>query len=278
MSDQPSLSPVFGSRVKKNGERIEIRGDCNYLRNKTGEVTGLVTVVADITDLKRAEEELAKSKAILTAAVECLPFDFFALDPDGRCILQNAVSRRYYGDALGKTTEDVCPDPRNLARWLEKNQRAFAGERVEGDVELAIRGEQRHVHNIITPIRDGDEVLESLVSTWTLRIESGPKRHCKRPMTNWNGGSRSGLRNWQRPTKNLRLFRQVCRGIGAGIQHGRSRRPSYLPESSIVSNAGRGEAGSLDRPALVNLLFGGIQSPGKAGDRACLDARRLLAG
>ena len=159
MSDQPSLSPVFGSRVKKNGERIEIRGDCNYLRNKTGEVTGLVTVVADITDLKRAEEELAKSKAILTAAVECLPFDFFALDPDGRCILQNAVSRRYYGDALGKTTEDVCPDPRNLARWLEKNQRAFAGERVEGDVELAIRGEQRHVHNIITPIRDGDEVL-----------------------------------------------------------------------------------------------------------------------
>ena len=73
--------------------------------------------------------------------------------------LQNAVSRRYYGDTLGKTTEDVCPDERILARWLEKNRRAFAGERVEGDVELAIRGEQRYFHNIITPIRDGGEAF-----------------------------------------------------------------------------------------------------------------------
>jgi PAS domain S-box-containing protein len=128
MSEQPPPGPVFGSRVKKDGQRIDIRGDWNYVRDEAGEVAGLVTVVADITDLKKAEKELVRNRAILTAAIECLPFDLFALAPDGRCILQNAVSRQYYGDALGKTTEEVCPDPRVLARWLEKHQRALSGE------------------------------------------------------------------------------------------------------------------------------------------------------
>jgi two-component system sensor histidine kinase UhpB len=102
---------------------------------------------------RRAEEELAKSKAILTATIECLPFDFFALDPTGRCILQNAVSRRYYGDALGKTAEQVCPDPRTLPRWIEGNRRALAGQLVEEEAEWQVGGERRQFHNIIAPIQ-----------------------------------------------------------------------------------------------------------------------------
>ncbi len=102
---------------------------------------------------QRAERELAKSKAILTAAVECLPFDFFALDPSGRCILQNAVSRRYYGDVLGKTAEQVCPDPNALPRWIEGNRRALAGQLVEEEAEWQVGGERRHFYNVIAPIR-----------------------------------------------------------------------------------------------------------------------------
>lgn len=108
---------------------------------------------------RRAEEELAKSKAILTAAIECLPFDFFALDPTGRCFLQNALSRQYFGNALGKSSQDVCPDERTLAHWNEANRRAFAGQRVEADTDLAIEGEQRHFRSIISPIRDHGDVF-----------------------------------------------------------------------------------------------------------------------
>jgi PAS domain S-box-containing protein len=118
-----------------------------------------IIAAADITQSKRAEAELAKSKAILTAAVECLPFDVFALGPDGRCILQNAVSRQYYGNALGKTAQDVCPDKRLLPRWLENNRRAFAGERVEEDVGWTVKGEPRYFHNIIIPIQEGGQVI-----------------------------------------------------------------------------------------------------------------------
>ena len=102
---------------------------------------------------EQAEEELAKSNAILTAAVECLPFDFFALDPEGRCILQNALSRQYYGEALGKTAEQICPDERVLPHWIEGNRRAFAGERVEGEMELTLGGSRRHFSCFMAPIQ-----------------------------------------------------------------------------------------------------------------------------
>jgi PAS domain S-box-containing protein len=94
---------------------------------------------------------------ILRAAVECLPFEFFAIGPDGRYILQNAVSRQHYGDALGKCPEEVCADKTYLALWLENNRRAFAGERVEGEFETRIGGTTYCFYNIITPIwADGE--------------------------------------------------------------------------------------------------------------------------
>jgi len=104
---------------------------------------------------RQTEEELAKSKAILTAAVECLPFDFYALDTDGRYILQNAVSRRYFGDAVGKTAEEVCPDEEALAHWLEGNRRALAGARVEQETQLQVAGEHRHFFSLLAPIQNG---------------------------------------------------------------------------------------------------------------------------
>ena len=102
---------------------------------------------------RQTEEELAKSKAILTAAIECLPFDFFALDPDGRCILQNAVSRQYYGNALGKTAAQVCPDEHVLPRWIESNRRVLGGEPLEREVDMQVRGDRRHFYSILAPIQ-----------------------------------------------------------------------------------------------------------------------------
>jgi PAS domain S-box-containing protein len=102
---------------------------------------------------RRVEEELAKSKAILTAAMDCLPFDFYALDPTGRCMLQNAVSRQYYGSAVGKTAEQVCPDERVLPRWIEGNRRALAGQRVEVEEAWCVAGEQRQFFSIMAPIQ-----------------------------------------------------------------------------------------------------------------------------
>lgn len=105
---------------------------------------------------KLVEEELRKSRAVLHAVIDSLPFNFFAIGTDGRYILQNAISKEQHGmSVLGKRPEDVCPSEHDLAVWLENNRRAFAGERVEGEVTLSLGGEQRSYYNIIVPVSDG---------------------------------------------------------------------------------------------------------------------------
>ena len=54
-----------------------------------------------------AARERDRLQAILRAAVECLPFEFFAIGTNGRYILQNAVLREHYGDGVGKRPEDL---------------------------------------------------------------------------------------------------------------------------------------------------------------------------
>lgn len=112
----------------------------------------------DVAGQQQVEEERDRSRAILAAAIDSLPFDFFALGPDGRYILVNAVCRSRYGDLVGKTPEEACPNPRDLEVWLDSNRRAFAGERVEGEVEVTVRGQKRHYYNVLTPVRDGNEI------------------------------------------------------------------------------------------------------------------------
>jgi PAS domain S-box-containing protein len=103
-------------------------------------------------------EELTESKAVLQAIVESLPFDFFAVGPDGRYLVQNATSKTHWGEAIGKCPEDVAGTEENLATWLENNRRAFAGEQVEEEVELTVHGEKRFYHNVIAPIREDDHI------------------------------------------------------------------------------------------------------------------------
>jgi PAS domain S-box-containing protein len=106
---------------------------------------------------RRAENELLENKTVLQATIECLPFEFFALGPDGRYSMQNATSKQYWGDTTGKLPEEVGGDTPNLAIWLDNNRRAFRGERVDAEVELIVHGEKRFYRNVLSPIRYGDK-------------------------------------------------------------------------------------------------------------------------
>ena len=63
-----------------------------------------------------------------------------------------------FGDIVGKTPEQVCTNEVDLAMWQENNRRAFNGERVEGEVTMTVRGEERHYNNVITPVHDNDQI------------------------------------------------------------------------------------------------------------------------
>jgi len=111
---------------------------------------------APSTARPEAEQDRDRLQAILTAAIECLPFDFFAIGTDGRCMLQNAVSRKRVGDVLGRRVEEFAPDEATRQVWLDNDRRAFAGERVEKEVEIRTGGQTRYFYDILTPIQDAE--------------------------------------------------------------------------------------------------------------------------
>ncbi len=126
----------------------------NLICDADGMPDHFVTQVLNVTERKRAEEELAKSRAMLQATVECLPFDFFAIGEDGHYLLENAVCRAHWGRLVGKTPEELAPAEAVRALWLDNNRRAFAGEKVEDVVSVTVQGEERFVYSVITPIQD----------------------------------------------------------------------------------------------------------------------------
>ena len=111
-----------------------------------------------VATLEAMEEELRKSRTLLQATIDNLPFDFFAIGMDGRYMLQNATSKAHWGDAVGKRSEDVAGSEETLVLCKENNRRAFAGEKVEEDVTLIIDDEKRHYHNVIAPIIDAGRI------------------------------------------------------------------------------------------------------------------------
>jgi PAS domain S-box-containing protein len=110
----------------------------------------------------RAEDELHASRAILIAAIENLPFEFWARDQEGYCLHQNALARTNWGDLLRKRPEDMDLPAQVIETWLANNRRALAGETVRGDVEYQAPEGTRHVHNILAPIRIDDRIVGTL--------------------------------------------------------------------------------------------------------------------
>ena len=176
-----------------------------------GEVCAVSMIAENVTAKKRVEQERDRAQAIANAAVECLPFDFFALGPDGRYIMQNATSREHYGDVVGKTPEDVRK--RTRTRLVARNQPASLrrGTR-RGEVETNRHGETATITTSWPRSAATTSSTASSVSIWISPRGNGRRRRCGRHATNWSDGSTSAPPNWKRPTK-------TCSGSGGRFLH-----------------------------------------------------------
>jgi PAS domain S-box-containing protein len=86
-------------RVRKDGRRIHISLSVSPIRDATGVVVGVSSIKRDITEVKRAREELARREERYRALVTATTSMVWTTDPDGRFVEEQVSWREYTGQS-----------------------------------------------------------------------------------------------------------------------------------------------------------------------------------
>ena len=141
------------------------------LHNKPGHITHWRTALLDITERKRAEEELRESEARLRAILDNSPGMVFLKDPEGRYLHVNRQFERAFHvtreQVEGKTDEAIFP-PEQAAAFRANDIMVFqAGVPLEFE-EVAVHDDGPHTSIVSKfPLYGGDGKLYALCGITT---------------------------------------------------------------------------------------------------------------
>ncbi len=155
----------------KDGREILCEWHNNPLHDENGRLTGFLAMAEDVTDRKRAEEELRERETLFRQVLESTQDAIFAIDRDYRLLVNNTLHQQVLVATGGhpfEVGENVFPPaypPETLAGWRAMYDRAFQGE--SSQVELAwmdIYGNPRAYENNISPLRSSEgDIIGALV-------------------------------------------------------------------------------------------------------------------
>ena len=133
-----------------NGPR-QIRFHKAVYRDATGAVAGLVGVVADITDLRRAEAEVERTRNYLQAIIDSSPSVILGVDADGRIKHINNAGRELC-EAPAESLQEALPFMAGLHGMVLQ---ALAEDRVVQPPRIthSAGGRQRVLDVMIYPLR-----------------------------------------------------------------------------------------------------------------------------
>jgi PAS domain S-box-containing protein len=129
-------------RVRKDGKQIDVAVTISPLRNNSGRIIGASKIARDITERKRADEEIRQHAALLDLAPALVR------DMDDRIVLWTRGAERLYGylqkEALGSSSYDLLKT--EFPQPLPDIETALKSHGVwEGELEQRTRDGQRVV-------------------------------------------------------------------------------------------------------------------------------------
>ncbi len=160
--------PYFETRrCRKDGSTVDVRLEMNALRDSAGNVSGLIALLLDVTETKRAEEALRSSEARFRMLVDAMEDVVFTLDTEqrhtgvyGRWLQISGLSPGFF---LGRSARDIF-GPEAAAVHEEANRRALAGTpTVYSWSATGSDGKTRHYQTSLSPLRDADGKVTGLV-------------------------------------------------------------------------------------------------------------------
>ena len=96
-----------------------------------------------------------QAAVLLRAIVESLPFRMYAIDAQGRVILQNSTSIHDFGNLVGTIPQKGHVSQAEWDRWEANIRKALGGEVVWDETRVELPGGPRHYRFVAAPIRDG---------------------------------------------------------------------------------------------------------------------------
>jgi len=118
-----------------------------------------VGIMFDTTDKNKYQQEIKEREAILNAIIENIPYDFWALDSNNKCFLQNSASKRLWGDMIGETIELTSIPPKTMRLFESQINRVRNGEIINEETSLDdIHGNSTDFQSLLAPILLQDRV------------------------------------------------------------------------------------------------------------------------
>jgi PAS domain S-box-containing protein len=142
--------------LDRAGRRVPVEMNVRLIEHD-GLPAGLI-VFRDLRGLREDRRELAESRARLHALIESLPFDVWARDREGRCVMQNANALAHVGPQFGLRPSEAGIPPEDAAVWESANRRAMAGEVVREESVVRTPDGAHAFYAVVAPIRDGGEI------------------------------------------------------------------------------------------------------------------------
>ncbi len=179
-SNQRTLAKLVGTippsqgvaRVlqRKDGSELPILLEDRLLRDADGKITGIRTIVQDITELKRVEEALEHEHNLLRTLIDLIPDYIYVKDTESRFILGNtaliqSLGKKTMEEIYGKTDFDFHL-PEAAEEYFADEQEIFRTGRPLIDKEgLIIESSGEMKWNITTkiPLRDSQGKIIGLV-------------------------------------------------------------------------------------------------------------------
>ena len=121
-------------RQRKDGSRLDVSFSTAPLRDTEGNVTDFITIVDDITEMKRTENALRESEQHLRNVLDSLFAFVCVLTPEGTLIEANRATL----EAAGLKAEDVLGKPYDQTYWWNYSEEVQA--RLRKAIERGAQG------------------------------------------------------------------------------------------------------------------------------------------
>jgi PAS domain S-box-containing protein len=132
-------------------------------KNSKGVTEGYTALIHDLTDRKKAEEEIAERERQLKSILDNTPAIIFMKDLQGRYLLVNKKNEEVIGlkneEIVGKTTHELFP--KEIAdKFIENDQRVINELRaIEVEELVPLNGDLRTMFSVQFPLRNEDGIL-----------------------------------------------------------------------------------------------------------------------